>query len=117
MVMRKMPIIFSQMPAFAICGMRIRPEPNTIAFGGVATGNIKAQLAAMVAGIIIVIGAIPSPTAIAANIGTRAVVVATLLVSSVRKIMKVTPVASSLFKSSKFSLQKASQKLIKNEKI
>ena len=61
-----------------------------MAFGGVATGNIKAQLAAMHAGIIMVIGAMPRPTAMAANIGTSAVVVAVLLVNSVRKIMNET---------------------------
>src|SRR4029453_10870733 len=36
-VMTKMPARFSQKPAFIICGSRISPVPNTIAFGGVPT--------------------------------------------------------------------------------
>ena len=38
---------FSQIPARAIVGMRMIPEPKTIALGGVAAGSIKVQLAAM----------------------------------------------------------------------
>ena len=42
---------FSKNPTLAIWAMVIRPEENTIAFGGVPTGSIKAQLAAKVIGI------------------------------------------------------------------
>ncbi len=38
-------------PIFAISWILIKPDENTIAFGGVPTGNIKAQLAARVNGI------------------------------------------------------------------
>ena len=37
-------------PTLAICAIVIFPDENTIAFGGVPTGNIKAQLAAKVTG-------------------------------------------------------------------
>ena len=40
----------SSRPARAICGMRIIPELNTMALGGVATGSMKAQLAASATG-------------------------------------------------------------------
>ena len=36
----------SQMPAFTMSPMRMRPVPKTMAFGGVPTGIIKAQDAA-----------------------------------------------------------------------
>ena len=61
-----------------------------MALGGVATGSIKAQLAARVAGIMTLKGSIPIPIAIAERIGTSEVVVAVLLVISVRKIISVT---------------------------
>ena len=37
---------FIQNPALTISDILIYPELNTMAFGGVATGNMKAQLAA-----------------------------------------------------------------------
>ena len=39
-------IKFIQNPVFTISDILMYPELNTIAFGGVATGNMKAQLAA-----------------------------------------------------------------------
>ena len=72
-----------------ICRSRIRPDPNTIAFGGVATGSINAQLAAMVAGITSISGSMPRPTATANSTGIKVAVVAVLLVSSVRNIIRV----------------------------
>ena len=50
MVITATPAMFIHTPALIICGMVTIREPNTIAFGGVATGIMKAQLAAMVAG-------------------------------------------------------------------
>jgi hypothetical protein len=47
--------------------MVISPEPKTIALGGVATGIMKAQLAAMAIGTIRSIGLSPNPTATAAQ--------------------------------------------------
>ena len=44
-------IIFSKNPARIISLILILPLPKMTAFGGVAIGNIKAQLAAIVAGI------------------------------------------------------------------
>jgi hypothetical protein len=38
--------MFIQNPVLTISDIFIYPELNTIAFGGVATGNMKAQLAA-----------------------------------------------------------------------
>ncbi len=42
-------IIFIQTPFLTISSILRYPEPKTTAFGGVATGNIKAQEAAKVA--------------------------------------------------------------------
>ena len=41
-------MILSQIPVRNISGMRKYPEPNTTALGGVATGNMNAQEAAIV---------------------------------------------------------------------
>ena len=60
MVTIMIPIMFSNTPARTICGMLIMPVENTIAFGGVATGNIKAQLAAIVIGTVRTIGGTPA---------------------------------------------------------
>ena len=58
--------------------MVILPEPNTIAFGGVATGSINAQLAANTTGIVKATGATPIATATAPTTGKNVEVVATL---------------------------------------
>jgi hypothetical protein len=55
-------------------------------FGAVATGNIKAQLALKVAGIISKSGSSSALTAVAANTGINIAVVAVLLVASVKKV-------------------------------
>ncbi len=55
-----MPMILSNMPARTICGMLIAPVENTMAFGGVATGNMNAQLAAIVIGTVSTIGGTPA---------------------------------------------------------
>ena len=62
------------------------PEANTIAFGAVATGSLNAQLAAKVIGIHNNKGDKPSSRATAATTGRKVAVVATLLVSSVKKM-------------------------------
>ena len=64
--------------------MLTSPEPYTMALGAVATGNIKAQLAAMAAGIINSAGSLPEDTAATAKMGISNVAVAVLLVISVR---------------------------------
>jgi len=63
------------------------PEPYTIALGGVATGSIKAQLAAKQTGTVSDTGRTPIPTATAPKTGRNVDVVATLLVISVKKII------------------------------
>lgn len=45
-----MAIMFSTNPMEAICAIVTFPEEKTMAFGGVLTGIIKAQLAAKVKG-------------------------------------------------------------------
>ena len=45
-------IMFNQKPTLIISFILMTPEPKTIAFGGVATGSMNAQDAAMVAPII-----------------------------------------------------------------
>ena len=77
------------MPAFAIFGIVSIPEPKTIAFGGVATGNMNAQLAASVTGTRSTTGSYPASIAIAPTTGMNVAVVPILLVSSVRKIISV----------------------------
>ncbi len=62
---------------------------KNIALGGVATGSMKAQLAAIVTGTASTSGSIPSSTANAATTGSSVAVVATLLVSSVRKTTRL----------------------------
>jgi hypothetical protein len=57
-----------------------------MALGAVATGNIKAQLALMAAGIIINAGSIPAATPAAARIGINKVAVAVFEVISVKKV-------------------------------
>ena len=51
MVISAMATRFNANPALTMSLISISPEPNTMAFGGVATGIIKAQLAANAAGI------------------------------------------------------------------
>jgi hypothetical protein len=80
------PHIFSNTPALTICGIFIKPEAKTIAFGAVATGNMNAQLAAKVMGIQSSNGETPNSSATAATTGKNVAVVARLLVSSVKKI-------------------------------
>ena len=84
-----MTIKFSRKPARAISGRFTCPLPNTIALGGVATGNMNAQLAASAAGTANIKGFSPTLIASAATTGRNAAVVAVLLVNSVRKIIIV----------------------------
>jgi len=66
------------------------PEPKTIAFGGVATGSIKAQLAAKATAAVTNNGSKFDWMAIAATTGRKVAVVAILEVNSVRKIINAT---------------------------
>ena len=56
-----------------------------MAFGGVATGNIKAQLAAKQTGTVSDTGSTPIPIATAPKTGKKVEVVATFEVTSVKK--------------------------------
>ena len=60
-----------------------------MAFGGVATGSINAQLAAKQTGIVKETGTTPIAIAKAPITGRKVLVVATLLVISVKNIIKV----------------------------
>ena len=75
---------FNQNPVVAISRMDTLSVPNTIAFGGVPTGNINAQFAAIAAGIISASGCMCIPTAIVAKIGNIIVAVAVFDVISVK---------------------------------
>ena len=79
--------MLNQNPALAICGSVTSPLPYTIAFGGVATGSMNAQLAPIAAGTTSNSGSTPSAIATAASIGKNAAAVAVLLVTSVRNII------------------------------
>ena len=78
-------MILSKTPDFTICGTETCPLAKTIAFGGVAMGNINAQLEASVMGIMRERTGLPSPKAIPAMTGRNTVTKATLLMSSVMK--------------------------------
>src|SRR3970040_474418 len=80
---------FSHSPARAICGTVTAPVPYTIAFGGVATGSMNAQLAASAAGTASINGSTPIAVASDPTTGRNAAVVAVLLVSSVRNTTTV----------------------------
>ena len=78
---------FNIKPARDICETVTHPLPKTIAFGGVATGNMKANEAERVAGIIRYKGCVSPVDAMPANIGKIIVAVAVLEVNSVRKVI------------------------------
>ena len=83
-----MPMILSANPALIIVAIVNLLDPYTIALGGVATGNINAQLAAKHTGTVKETGRTPIAIAKAPNTGKKVVVVVTLLVISVKKIIK-----------------------------
>ena len=62
------------------------PVEKITILGGVATGNMNAQDALMAAGTISNLGSIAAPIAAAAMMGINIVVVAVLLVTSVKKV-------------------------------
>ncbi len=68
----------------------MNPDANTMAFGGVATGSMKAIDPANAAAAIRARGSIPKPTAAPAKIGMAMVVVAVLEVISVSRQTSVT---------------------------
>ena len=88
-VMNTTPIRLKTRPARAISEMRILSVPKTMAFGGVATGNIKAKEQDRVPGIIRKRGFIFKETASAASMGRRISAVAVFEVSSVKKVMNM----------------------------
>ena len=81
------PAKFNIKPSFAMWVSLNLLVENTIVFGAVATGSMKAQLALIAAGTIIISGFILADKLSAANIGRRRVVVARLLVISVRNVI------------------------------
>ena len=81
------PAKFNKSPSFAISARGNRLVENTIVFGAVATGNIKAQLALIAAGTMRASGLMLEDKLMAARIGKISVVVAKLLVISVRKVI------------------------------
>ena len=78
------PIASSKVPALSMSIMLSFSLPKTIAFGGVATGNIKAHEAAIVAGSIRIRGLTPIAVAREYMIGKIRVVVAVFEVNSVK---------------------------------
>ena len=84
--MSKAPNRFKINPSFAILFTVTSPVPKTAAFGIVATGSMKAQLALIAAGIISSMGSIFDAVAAAPRMGISTFVVAVLLVISVRKV-------------------------------
>src|SRR5690554_6009754 len=71
------------------------PLANTMAFGGVATGIMKAQLAASAVGIASNTGETPMDTASAPISGRKVAAVAVLLVISVSRLMEATTTPTS----------------------
>mmetsp|Transcript_47919 Transcript_47919/g.143111 ORF Transcript_47919/g.143111 Transcript_47919/m.143111 type:complete len:304 (-) Transcript_47919:398-1309(-) len=76
----------SNRPVLAMSVILSRFVEKTIALGGVATGSMKAQLAASVAGTMSVTGWAPTDRASSPMMGSRTFAVAVLLVTSVRKV-------------------------------
>ena len=70
----------------------ILPLPNITAFGGVATGSINAQLAAIVHGIAKKSGFTFMPIAKAMSIGANVAIVAVFEFNSVKKIINATKI-------------------------
>ena len=81
------------------------PVEKITMLGGVATGNMNAQEALMAAGTISNLGSIAAPIAAAAKIGINSVVVAVLLVTSVKKVTQklIIPMITSIGRSAMFS--------------
>src|SRR5690606_39550947 len=82
------PAIFSLKPAEIMSPIFMWPVPKTMALGGVATGIMKAQLAATAAGTAYRIGDTSWAMASAPISGRKAAAVAALLEISVRKMIK-----------------------------
>lgn len=80
-------IIFIPNPAFAISLTLRCPPEKTMALGGVATGNMKANEQEMAAGSIIYQGWTRSSSAREAKIGKKMVAVAVLDVTSVNAVI------------------------------
>ena len=80
------PIRFIAKPSETKALAENAPVEKITILGGVATGNMNAQEALMAAGTISNLGSIAAPIAAAAKIGINSVVVAVLLVISVKKV-------------------------------
>ena len=81
-------MILRTTPVRIISDCLINPVPNTIAFGGVATGSIKAHEAPMPITSTNTSLGIPICSAIAANTGTNSAADAVLEANSVKKMIK-----------------------------
>ena len=84
--MTTIPIRFIANPSETKVLAENAPVEKITILGGVATGNMNAQDALMAAGTISNLGSIAAPIAAAAMIGINIVVVAVLLVTSVKKV-------------------------------
>lgn len=81
-------MMFKMNPDFIMSFCEISPVPKTIAFGGVATGSIKAQEAPKPMISDSPNGASPSSSDIEIKIGTKSAALAVFEVNSVRKTIK-----------------------------
>lgn len=81
--------IFKNRPARIISCCLIWPVAKTIAFGGVATGSIKAHEAAMAINTDRITGDMPNASATEANTGISKAALAVLLANSVRNTTNV----------------------------
>ena len=84
--MTTIPIRFIANPSETKVLAENAPVEKITILGGVATGNMNAQEALMAAGTISNLGSIAAPIAAAAMIGIKSVVVAVLLVTSVKNV-------------------------------
>ena len=85
----KMQTIFNTKPARTISLCFTSPVPKTIAFGGVATGSMKAQDAPKPMIKARPISGMPKDCAMEIKIGTNKAALAVLYVNSVKKMMNV----------------------------
>lgn len=83
-LMQPIPMMFITTPALAMSDTLSKPCAKTMAFGGVATGSMKAKEALRVQGIITYSGFKLIDWDMEARIGRKSVAVATLLAHSVK---------------------------------
>ena len=101
--MIRIDVMFNKNPFLTISGIFKKPEPKTIAFGGVATGNINAHEADTEAATINTNGCKSNSRQMGAKMGSIIAMVAIFEAISVKKL---TTVANKISKKKRFNVPK-----------